>query len=185
MSVYAADILFIAIGLALAAPWCIWLRHVQRVLHGEAAPSRFLAVGKAGTVLETVYLGLAGLGLIFCSLHIMSLLVKLGIFQSGRTQDFASVFAGLAVSGGLIFVQWKFYERRFLARINLQLRTCYNCGYALKGLRLCNGAIRCPECGKSESAREIVARYRLEKKQASTIRREARIEDDSSEESPD
>jgi predicted RNA-binding Zn-ribbon protein involved in translation (DUF1610 family) len=179
MSTYANNVLMIAFGLILTIPCLVYLRHMQRVLHGEPKASRSFIYGLEGSLVLLVLLVLATTGLTICSLCLASMLVRLGILTSVEYLAEKSVLAGIAVLAGIVFIQWKLHQWRFLARLNIPRKTCRNCGYALKGLHLHKDAIRCPECGESEAAREIVARFRLEKKQARMIHRDQGITDDS------
>jgi predicted RNA-binding Zn-ribbon protein involved in translation (DUF1610 family) len=56
------------------------------------------------------------------------------------------------------------YSRRRLSRL-MEARSprCVECGYALRGLPVQAGQIRCPECGKLQDARVVVDRFHYRK----------------------
>jgi len=49
---------------------------------------------------------------------------------------------------------------------------CEKCDYALRGLTIVRGRIRCPECGHVNNARAIVRRFRHDKPLLQTSRKE-------------
>lgn len=55
-------------------------------------------------------------------------------------------------------------RHRFRRVMRIMAPRCVRCGYALRGLPVSYGRIRCPECAHINSARAVVKRFRHEKR---------------------
>lgn len=151
-----------AIGLALL-PWYV-LAHIrlQNQFFGLSKITSRFETGKLGLAIlfATMLAGMTGCYLLFRALTdaLVRIVPKLTVPPNF---GFAAIIVWLF---GVPVVVYAVKRHQFRCALQHMSPRCERCGYALRGLSVVHGRIRCPECGAEEDAREIVNRFRHEKR---------------------
>ena len=151
-----------AVGLALLPWYVLACIRLQNQFFGFSKITSRFETGKLGLAIlfASMLAGMTGSYLLFCALTdaLVRIVPKLTV-----SPDF-----GLATvtvwSFGVPLVVYAVKRHQFRCALQHKSPRCEQCGYVLRGLSVVQGRIRCPECGAEENARDLVNRFRHEKR---------------------
>lgn len=166
MTVIAWEVLLIAIGLTLIVPhWALWNACFDELFGFRVGFSRY-SYGVLGFALMFLCLGAASVGgaIIMWRAAPLADRVCPALLVGSDNRMGASLVFGFLV--GILIPNVLYYPKRhqFLRLMEIASPRCEQCGYALRGLRVVMGRVRCPECGRIAEARSIVEQYRHAKR---------------------
>ncbi|MBU0616513.1 MAG: hypothetical protein KKI02_02225 [Planctomycetes bacterium] len=169
MGLIAGYIVRLALGVAFLAPWFMFTRHTWSEWFGLEGKStaRFIGFDAWGFFPWVLLGGGAVVG--------GTLIAWVGCDILTRIDPRLAVTLGLDIrfylAGGfglshlvipLSVYCWKCHQFRRLMETGSP--RCEKCDYALRGLGIKHGRIRCPECGHKNAARDVVRQFRHDKR---------------------
>jgi len=162
MTAIAREVLLIALGLALIVPhWALWNACFSELFGFRVGFSRY-SYGVLGAALMFLCLGAAAVGgaiIMWRAAPLADVACPVLLLGSDNRMGASLVFGFLV---GILIPNVLYYPKRrqFLRWMEIASPHCEQCGYALRGLRVVMGRVRCPECGHTADARSIVEQYR-------------------------
>ena len=156
-----AELVLLLVGCLLAIPyWAFWTSLFNEWFGVARGFSRF-GYGLGGLAIMFLCMLAADFGGATVAWTLAALAGRLSPSLSLERKDQIAVsfVFGCAIVILVPLAVYHHKRRRFRRLMDVMTPHCVKCGYPMRGLRVVMGRIRCPECGQTQSAREIVRQF--------------------------
>jgi hypothetical protein len=165
----------LAFGFALLVPWFACNYSLWNAWFGLSKKPVGALAGAGATFVWFFLAMVAAAGAALIAWVCGDILTRIdpGIAHALELGIWVYIATGYGVSFFAIPIPIYYWKRREFRRLmeNLSPR-CEKCDYALRGLRIVRGRIRCPECGQANAVRAVVDRFRHDKRVLQADRKE-------------